>query len=143
MCIRLLVEHVSIGGNMLMNVGLISRGMIDGRALIRLDACGKWMNFHARSIRGCGQAPAGLFIEPEDWRYTFNQKTKRLYPHLFSWQFKNITIPGLSGRIRYAQRLFDGSDLRGYDDGADFRLELPSRLNSDLPVPVIESFLKD
>ena len=43
MCIEMLVNHVSRGGNLLMNVGPTSRGYIDARAMERLAGYAEWM----------------------------------------------------------------------------------------------------
>lgn len=155
MCIEMLVNHVSRGGNLLMNVGPTSRGYIDGRAMERLAGYGRWMKYNSRSIYGCGMAPAE-FPVPPDCRYTYNPETKRLYLHLFAWPFKHITLENLGGKIRYAQLLADGSEVRfrycveaALDNlnsttppGA-VTLELPVNLpETAQQVPVIEIFLK-
>ena len=155
-CIDLLVNHVSRGGNLIMNVGPTSRGYIDARAMDRLAAYGKWMRYHSRAIYGCGAPPDGL-VAPEDTRYTYNARTRRLYLHLLNWPFKQIHLPGLGGgRIRYAQFLHDGSEIvfRESGDFQDFNaalnaitpenavtLDLPV-IKPDVEVPVIELFLK-
>ena len=55
-CIDLLIDHVSRGGNLLMNVGPTSRGYIDARAMERLKGYAEWMKYHSRAIYGCGMA---------------------------------------------------------------------------------------
>ena len=42
-CIDMLINHVSRGGNLIMNVGPTSRGYFDGRAMERLEGNAKWM----------------------------------------------------------------------------------------------------
>ncbi|HVF09533.1 MAG TPA: alpha-L-fucosidase, partial [Abditibacteriaceae bacterium] len=51
--IRMLINTVSCGGNLLMNVGPTARGTLDDRALDALDVYHEWMRLHARSIYGC------------------------------------------------------------------------------------------
>ena len=48
--ITMLVETVSKGGNLLLNVGPTARGTFDARALARLEGIGQWMHLHDRSI---------------------------------------------------------------------------------------------
>ncbi|MCR5382284.1 MAG: alpha-L-fucosidase [Lentisphaeria bacterium] len=155
MCIEMLINHVSRGGNLLMNVGPTSRGYIDQRAMDRLAAYAFWMKYNARSIYGCGQAPAE-FVAPSDCRYTYNAETKRLYLHLFSWPFKHIHLAGLADKIKYAQLLCDGSEIKFRTSGNAVHTALNSSspenaLTLELPVvlpqsagevPVIELFLK-
>ncbi|MCD7764878.1 MAG: alpha-L-fucosidase [Lachnospiraceae bacterium] len=56
MLIRKLVECVSKGGNMLLNVGPDARGNFPPEATERLEEIGKWMDKNGRSIYGCGRA---------------------------------------------------------------------------------------
>jgi alpha-L-fucosidase len=42
-------------------------------------------------------------------RYT--QRGDRLYLHLFAWPFEHVHLPGLAGRVRYAQLLNDASEI--------------------------------
>ncbi|MFA5688287.1 MAG: alpha-L-fucosidase [Kiritimatiellales bacterium] len=110
MCIEMLVNHVSRNGNLLMNVGPTARGYIDDRALNCLNGFAEWMRFNSRAIYGCGAAPEE-YQAPLDCRYTWNPVTRRLYLHLFAWPFKHIHLPGLAGKVRYAQLLADGSEI--------------------------------
>lgn len=152
MVIQMLINHVSRGGNLLMNVGPTGRGEFDSRALDRLSAMGDWMKRHSRSIYGCTYAPEDM-TAPEDCRYTYNAKTKRLYLHLFAWPFKAVHLSGLAGKVKYAQLLNDASEIHFRDSKADVHaalndktpggaltLELPV-LKPDAEVPVIELFL--
>ena len=112
-CIDMLINHVCRNGNLLMNVGPTSRGYIDHRAMERLKAYAEWMKYHSRSIYGCGMAE-GL-VEPRDCRYTYNRETNRLYLHIMNWPFKHIHLKGLSGKVKYAQFLHDGSEVKMRD----------------------------
>lgn len=153
MLVEMLVEHVSKGGNLLLNVGPTSRGEFDKRALDRLAALGEWTRVHGRAIYGCGIAPKGL-TPPQDCRYTYNPETNRLYLHLFSWPFKAVFLPGLEDKIAYAQLLSDGSEIiiKQIEPGTHTNLsalkpegaamlELPI-IKPDTLAPVIEIFLK-
>lgn len=151
--VRMLVEVVSKGGNLLLNVGPTARGEFDDRALDRLRGMGEWMRRHSRSIYGCSSAPRELQT-PQDCRLTYNVSTKRLYIHVFAWPFKQLHVDGLAGRAEYAQLLNDASEvamskpephqveLGGGGGAADtVTLELPVQRPA-VSVPVIEVFLK-
>ncbi len=56
MLIRMLVNTVSCGGNLLMNVGPTSRGYLDSRAEDALKVYADWMKYNSRSIYGCTMA---------------------------------------------------------------------------------------
>jgi len=147
MLVQMLIDGVSKGGNMILNVGPNARGEIDPRAVERLEAMGEWMRLHSRSIYGCG---ASDFQAPPDCRYT--QNGNRLYLHLFAWPFKYVQLKGLGGKIEYAQLLNDASEIQlrqvgdtgpylGAEDPDTVILELPVN-KPPVTVPVVELFLK-
>lgn len=78
MLIKKLVECVSKGGNLLLNVGPDARGNIPPQSLAILSDIGAWMKLNSRSIYGCGKA--GL-AKPDMGRIT--RKGNKLYYHLF------------------------------------------------------------
>lgn len=151
--IGMLVDHVSKGGNLLLNVGPTARGEFDARAQFRLEAIGRWMKYNQRAIYGCGAAPAEL-PPPRDCRYTYNPETKRLYVSVFSWPFPYLHLPNLGGKVEYAQLLSDGGEIVVHNfvqvdsQGGAARtpkgaatLALPVKA-PDCEIPVIEVFLK-
>lgn len=144
MLIRMLIDSVSKGGNLLLNVGPTGRGEFDARALATLEGIGEWMRLHSRSIYGCTQSE---FEAPQDCRLT--QNGKRLYVHLFAWPFKALHLDGLAGKVAYAQLLNDASEIgmsendsqtSGYGHDT-LTLHLPIQ-KPNVTVPVIELFLK-
>jgi len=151
MLVRMLVDTVSKGGNLLLNVGPNGRGELESRALERLRGIGVWMRLHGRSIYGC---TASDFTPPPDCRYT--QNGDRLYLHLFAWPFRYVHLDGLAGRVAYAQLLDDASEITlvtidprqqaqnttmGSVGRDTLTLELPIQ-RPDVAVPVIELFLR-
>ncbi len=147
--VRTLVDCVSKGGNLLMNVGPTGRGEFDARALDRLQGIGEWMKRHNRSIYGCTAAPADIPV-PENCRLTWNPETKRLYVHVFAWPFSHIHLDNLADKVEYAQLLNDASELRpmgGWHAGQitnkanTLSLNLPAQ-KPNVAVPVIELFMK-
>ena len=104
--IRMLINTVSIGGNLLMNVGPTSLGTFDPRALNALGFYRDWMALHSESIYGCTQSE---FPTPQDCRLT--QKGRKVYVHIFAWPFKHLHLPGLGGLVEYARFLHDGSEV--------------------------------
>ena len=152
MLIRMLVNTVSLGGNLLMNVGPTSRGYFDSRAQNALKVFADWMKYNSRSIYGCTMAEPE-FTAPADCRFTQSADGKRLYLHLFAYPFAFIELHGLAGKVDYAQFLHDGSEVL-FTEGkmAHFGEALPEsgdllvlnipHVKPDCLVPVIELFLK-
>ncbi|MFC9862613.1 MULTISPECIES: alpha-L-fucosidase [unclassified Streptomyces] len=150
--IRMLVDGVSKNGNLLLNVGPTGRGDLDPHALAVLGEIGRWMELHERSVRGCGPAP---YTAPSECRYT--RRGNRLYVHLFAWPLRHLHLPGLAGRVRYAQLLNDASEITqvhiapdrpavntemGGQPAGTLTLQIPVQ-RPDTPVPVIELFLDE
>ena len=152
MLIRMLIDTVAKDGNLLLNVGPTARGEFEPAARARLADIGVWMRYHSRAIYGCGMSD---FTPPPDCRYT--QNGNRLYLHLFAWPFRHVHLPGLAGRVAYAQLLNDASEIKRVQIDPHqvaqnttmgglppdvLTLELPVQ-KPDVAVPVIELFLKD
>ena len=136
--LRMLIDGVAKGGNLLLNIGPTARGEFDPRSLDRLAAIGRWMRRHGRAIYGCG--PANL-TPPEDCRYT--QCGDRLYLHLFAWPFRQVHLEDMAGRIGYAQMLHDASEVPWSEraEEGSLTLHLPVQ-RPDVLIPVVELFLK-
>jgi alpha-L-fucosidase len=132
----LLIETVSKGGNLLLNVGPTARGDFDYRADRALTDIGNWMGHHSRSIYGCTQAPDEYKI-PESSILTYNPQTGRLYIHLLDYPLQNLRLPDYKGKIKYAQFLHDGSEIRFQENGNDVNLSLPV-IKPGYEIPVIE-----
>jgi len=147
--VRMLVDTVSKGGNLLLNVGPTGRGEFEQWARETLAEIGEWMRQHGRAIHG---ATASTFEAPVDCRYT--QRGERLYLHIFTWPMRHVHLDKMAGRIGYAQLLHDGSEVNVTDSDPDAQaqntslpgaegvamLELPIQ-RPDVLVPVVEIFL--
>ncbi|MEV7084810.1 alpha-L-fucosidase [Streptomyces sp. NPDC093085] len=150
--VRMLVDGVSNNGNMLLNVGPTGRGELDAAAVGALEGIGEWMRRHERSVRGAGPS---AFRAPADTRYT--QRGNRLYLHLFAWPFEHLHLPGLGGKVAYAQLLNDASEIPfreidpkvkalttglGGQPAGTLTITLPI-IRPDVAVPVVELFLTE
>jgi alpha-L-fucosidase len=148
----LLIESVSKGGNLLLNVGPTARGTFDYRAQDRLASMGEWMKYNNRSIYNCTQAPEG-FPTPENCLLTYNPETNSLYVHLLAYPLKRFTLEGFGGKVKYAQFLHDASEIKfgkprhnvTYQEilaENDIILMLPV-VKPNVEIPVIELFLEE
>lgn len=152
MLIDMLVNTVSLGGNLLMNVGPTSRGYFDYRAVNALMVYEEWMKYNSRSIYGCTMAEPE-FVAPRGTRLTQSFDEKRLYIHLVEYPFAFLEMNNLAGKIEYAQFLHDASEIlytEGYTDhfsdckanGVDMVAFKIPKLSPEIIDPVIEVILK-
>ena len=148
--VRMLVDSVSKGGNLLLNVGPNGRGEFEPQAQVTLAALGEWTRLHGRAIYGC---TASEYTPPPDCRFT--QNGDRLYLHIFAWPFRHIHLDGFADKVEYAQLLNDASEVKMIVNDprqtaqnttmsgteGTLTLELPIQ-KPDVAVPVVELFLK-
>ena len=142
--LELLIESVSKGGNLLLNVGPTARGVFDNRAQERLKAMGGWMKYNGRSVYNCTEAPVE-FTAPANTLLTYNPSTRRLYVHLLAYPMGSVTLVNMADKVKYIQFLHDASEIR-FSTGSN---ETKNNLNLQLPVlkptveiPVLEVYLK-
>ncbi len=108
MLIKKLVECVSKGGNLLLNVGPDIQGRIPEESLAVLEGIGRWMDRNSESIYGCG--PSGL-EKPEYGRIT--RSGDRLYYHVFENTLGPLPLFGVKKEeVRSIRRLADGSEVQ-------------------------------
>ncbi len=135
--IRMLVNTVATGGNLLMNVGPTAMGELDSRAEAALRVYENWMTGHSEAIYGC---TASALPAPADCRLT--QDGDALYCHIFAYPFKHLYMDGIGDRIDYAEFLHDGSQIHfSVDEGNCARLELPV-VQPPVEVPVVKLHLR-
>ncbi len=105
--IKKLVECVSKGGNMILNVGPTAAGEFPPEATAILDRIGRWMAKNAESIRACG--PADL-PKPDFGRFTRNGNA--LYLHIYENALGPLPVPQIrKSDILSASMLADGSEV--------------------------------
>ena len=106
--VRSLVNCVSKGGNMLLNVGPDANGNIPEPSLERLRAIGKWMHDNGESIYGAGIAEG---VSQEYGRFT--RKGNKLYMHVTEEMIGPLPVAGLKGKkIEKIRLLSCGCELR-------------------------------
>ena len=108
MLLHMLVECVSKGGNLLLNVGPDARGNIPAESMERLEAMGRWMAKNRASIIGYGKS--GL-PKPEYGRVT--AKADKLYFHLYENTIGPLPLMGLKKeQIRSIRYLATGAEIK-------------------------------
>jgi len=149
--LTMLIDTVSKGGNLLLNVGPTGRGEFDYRAVERLKGMGKWMRRNSRSIYNCTQVPFDVKVS-DGALITYNPDNNKLYIHLINYPVLGyFSIKGISDRIEYAQFLHDASEIRrgGLPGGMSGELVSGTETVFHIPIlkpneeiPVVEIFLK-
>ncbi|UFU07194.1 alpha-L-fucosidase [Ruania halotolerans] len=148
--VRMLVDSVAKGGNLLLNVGPDGRGALTPQDSATLAEIGTWMDLHAQSVIGAGPSEV-----PPPPGTALTRRDDRLYLHLLTWAFGHVHLPGLAGKVRFARFLHDGSEVARteFDPGQQawnttpggqppgtLTLQLPT-IRPDVLHPVIEIIL--
>lgn len=137
MLIKKLVEIVSKGGNLLLDIGPDGNGKVPEESVKALEEIGKWMEKNKESIIGCGKAG----LPKPDWgRITRNKNT--LYLHVYENTIGPLPLQGIAKEeINSIRELASGTEIRlsdswvknDYDNDFSF-IELGE--NPILPDPI-------
>lgn len=120
--IRMLVEVVSKGGNLLLNVGPKPDGTIQAEFVERLNAMGDWMKVNSEAIYGTTASPFARL--PFFGRATVKGNT--LYLHVFQWPKEGrLRVPGLKNLVTNAHLMGRTEKLATRRDGDDILVALP------------------
>ncbi|NIA31215.1 MAG: alpha-L-fucosidase [Actinobacteria bacterium] len=132
--IRQLIEIVSKGGNLLLNVGPTPEGEIQPEFVARLKGMGKWLQVNGEAIYG---TTASVFNKlPFFGRCTV--KGNRLYIHVMGWPVdQKLLLPGLKTEVKKVFLLAAPQDSLSFQrQGNDIVIDLPERA-PDLDATVI------
>ncbi len=109
MVIKKLVECVSKGGNLLLNVGPDARGRIPDESVKILKEVGRWMERNSESVYGCGKS---TLPKPDYGRLT-QRDGNTLYIHIFDNTVGPLPVIGVKQEdILSARDLATGTELR-------------------------------
>lgn len=105
--IRTLVECVSKGGNMILNVGPDARGQFSKESIQVLNEIREWMKLNKASIYGCTKCE----LEKPEWgRYT--QRGNKIYAHILDESIFDIPVKIKKEKIQGIRRLSDHSQIK-------------------------------
>ena len=107
MLIKKLVECVSKGGNLILNVGPDVKGNIPEESMKILQEIGKWMKKNGESIYGCGKSQ---IAKPDYGRVT--AKGNHVYFHLFENTIGPVPLLGVpKDRLKGIRYLATGAEV--------------------------------
>ena len=107
--VHTLVDVASKGGNLLLNVGPTSQGVIPAQSVSRLREMGDWTRANGESIYGTVASPYGL---PAWGRYTARPSAGKVYAHLFDWpKSRKLALTGVTAKPRTVYLLADRKPL--------------------------------
>jgi alpha-L-fucosidase len=123
--VRSLVETVSKGGNLLLNVGPKPDGALPWESQGRLMEIGRWMRTSGESIYGSSASP---FEFPPAWG-RFTAKPGRLYAHVFDWpKDRRLRMQSIRNVIHSAYLLHRRGTLLPFRrSGEGIEVDLPAR----------------
>ena len=108
MLVRKMVECVSKGGNMILNVGPDAKGNFPKESVRILHEIGSFMRENGDSIYGCGACAA----RPEGM-YRLTRKGSRIYVHIFENTIGPFPVPGIpKNKVKGVRLLRDGSEVK-------------------------------
>ena len=103
-CLEILLQTVGGDGNLLLNVGPMPDGRIEGRQAEVLRRIGDWLEQYGEAVYGTRGGP----VPPREWGVT-THKDKTIYVHLTDSQRKQVFLPGV--RLVSAAGMDDGKNL--------------------------------
>jgi alpha-L-fucosidase len=107
--VHTLVDVASKGGNLLLNVGPTSQGVIPAQSVSRLREMGDWTRANGESIYGTVASPYGL---PAWGRYTARPSAGKVYAHVFDWpKSRKLALTGATPKPRTVYLLADRKPL--------------------------------
>ena len=134
--ISALVNVVSKGGNLLLNVGPDGRGRVPEGSSQTLREVGRWLSLNGESIYGAGESA----LPKPDWgRYT--QRGKFLYAHVLEQPIGQVNIAGLRDQVVSARVLFDRAHAFmetqkfGTDSGSELWIKTGKPMYQTYPLP--------
>ena len=134
--IRIFTDCISMGGNLLLDIGPKADGTIPEEQVAILKDLGRWTSKHKEAIYNSKSGlPAGHFYGPT----TLSADQKTLYLFLTQKPVHPIVIKGLKNPINRIRVVGEGTKLKHKIVGKMYWSEVPGLLYIDVPEEKLDS----
>jgi alpha-L-fucosidase len=121
-CVRTLATCAGGDGNLLLNVGPMPTGEIEGRQVERLREIGRWLRANGESLYGTRGGP----WLPGPWGVS-TRRGRTAWLHVFDWPPGGaVRLPSLGPRVTHA-RVLGGPSIPVESSGGDLVARVPER----------------
>jgi alpha-L-fucosidase len=135
---ELLVRAAGNNANLLLNIGPMPNGEIQGEFATRLHAVGEWLSRYGDAVYGTRGGP----VPPADWGVT-TQKGDNVYVHVLNWNAPLLALPPISKTIGAARLLLDGSKVEFTQSSNGVVLKVPAGAKGEVDRVVVLTLAKD
>ncbi|MEP6898274.1 MAG: alpha-L-fucosidase [Rhodanobacter sp.] len=128
--IRILVDTIGMGGNLLLDIGPRADGSIPEQEVSALKEIGRWTGKHREAIYGTG---AGI---PKDYYYgasTLSKDRTTLYLFVEGRPNGPVLVKGLMNKLLHVRVVGNGTTLTAKVVGKPYWSKVPGLLYIDLP----------
>ncbi len=126
--LHLLIDNVSRGGNLLLDIGPTGDGRIPVIMQQRLIDMGKWLEVNGEAIYGADKWDGA----PEMEKVRFTQKDGAVYAICLEWPGRELVIEK-PGDVKEARMLGHGEALKVTEEGSGVRIWVPSLNIDEMP----------
>ena len=136
MIIRTLVDCISMGGNLLLDIGPKADGTIPAEQVNILKELGRWTNKHAEAIYG---TVAGIDEVHFSEKTALSKNRKTLFIYLAQNHNGTVCLRGLDNKIKKVSVVGHSSNIVTFSNGADHQFKIPQQLmDKDISVLKVE-----
>ncbi|HEY9187687.1 MAG TPA: alpha-L-fucosidase [Ignavibacteria bacterium] len=128
--IRIFADCISLGGNLLLDIGPMEDGSISPEQTERLKGLGRWINKHAEAIYGTERGiPFEYFLGPT----TLSKDKKTLYCFVINQPKHEIIVKGIKNKIKNIRLIGTNENLNYKIVGKLYWSEVPGVLQVFIP----------
>jgi len=133
--IRVFAECISLGGNLLLDVGPMEDGTITPVQTERLKGLGRWTKKHAEAIYGTKRGlPFGYFFGPT----TLSKDKKTIYCYILDIPKDDIVVKGIKNNVKQVRLIGTNEILTSRRNGGAQWLGIPGVLQITVPTDKLD-----